>query len=1830
MDKHNRYMTKDAGRSIVLERQERISIEGNSHMLIKNTQTQVRELYRRDNRDSGHSLEPKKSSSLSDTRIMATRVQVDSLNKQIENEIGRLKYFRDYFLRPEEAKAAAAAAGGPNTTIASFQQQRQQINQTRRQNLNVTLNNNNNTTIDEAQIQDTNLTLSLKSPGATPRPEVTSRPRFRTLGVKRLSKQEKEMMDNMETTDAEVDSDEVSRERISGGCTFDHCSVYQHDYAQSGISPHLVLPVSSPLTSPSHYHGTNRCCCCVCQQGVTAGSSSPVSFQYSTRGSPYPHQSSLVPASAPVAAPQHYPNVQPYCMYSSPHPNYSRRVTDLNTEDFCRHWCRNILDSRSESHDRSSRTTTTRGSTRATTPRSRSVSRSPHTGKFDYHLKNKLKEAGVSDSSSLVHYKVQDYEKITKVTLRKQSPAVHHRMTKRSDNEQMLIKDYVPAKTHADGKDPATNKSKSGTYNKYLNVYEKDHHRSLESSSPLDSPNVESTPTYTKIQERSPTPTIRTYGPTKGQPPTQSKESRSSRDSSNSSKLPLSTRRPAYQSHQSGYKGPAKMDDTTLDSAQRTKNVSPSIPSAPKQEYRQSIDKTSKVQSESESTQRTKGIPSPYAPKQEHRQSIDKTSKVQSESESTQRAKRLPSPTGRQEYRQSIDKTSRLQSESDSAQRTKRLPTPTGRQEYRQSIDKTSKVQSESESTQRTKRLPSPTGRQEYRQSIDKTSKVQSESESAQRTKRLPSPTGRQEYRQSIDKTSKVQSESESTQRTKRLPSPTGRQEYRQSIDKTSKVQSESESTQRTKRPPSPTGRQEYRQSIDKTSKVQSESESAQRTKRLPSPTGRQEYRQSIDKTSKVQSESESTQRTKGIPSPSAPKQKYRQSIDKTYNAHSESDSSQRIKRVPSPTPSAAHQEYRSSIDKVHGLNPQDLAGQRSRNEVVPKEHPSDQRLQDDQNNGKKEKDTMEPKTKTDQKEIRSLDKEMEESTKLIENQPNAASTSAGYKSRIKETSPNALIDQHDNQPSQRSRDNTSNESMRKGTSPSRPDYSQNKRDSYDNSREMQPPVFERSRDKDSDSGFGRFSDSGNQPQTNYNRQPTAQIKTDPSDGRWGIDGGHRLSLASKQISGIPQKRMNLAEGEVASTTSICRTWSQRKVSIKSPEQEGGPYLRRETQRYNKECVRYITTDIGPDAKISQASIKSREFSFSTQGTQTLNKKPSMSDLDSPYAHQDGRLSGTITPTIPKKLEERLTQTEILSLEERPTQTELPEANREERRTQTEPNERHERLTQTDLLTRDRHERLTQTELQEIPQNEAKDQTTKGHLKEVSSSPKNVSGDKFGYSGSTPQKRNLQSSASPRQSKQIEEAQIYQPPRAQQTKDSNASNRQQAKPEQSPLQSPQRRASISYYNKNGPASSTKGQKPLPTASTQNQHPSFRNSSQYGEERAGYSQADYQAKSRHLANHGVHQVPTQHDLTSKQPRAVTQSQLERSRNGFGAYIADPKEIICQQYDEDLQSGEITYKQAVPGSNRYPNDQNSSNRSRCDQLNYARQSRESPANPMQRSKPQSYVNSYEWCGGATYEKHANTERCTTFSRSAMQRSIDSNEGILPSETGEPCYSYIDDDDNYNERQQMGPTSQAPSSSCYQQQPQQAYNPQEEDIYSQYHKPNSDQDNVIPMPISAYTRHSRHHQHQDVADLRRAQGMPRDSCLNTNKCVADKRSRTVKFNDQNDQICPVERQRSSIDWEKAYQSGLLLDKMHVAQLNEPPADDEDVSETCRSSSSNNTDVTCVDSTCEDEYVTCDEELSDDFLKNLPPFQGCPCMLQTYINLASIRSDNTCFTTH
>ncbi|XP_023033451.1 uncharacterized protein LOC6645771 isoform X1 [Drosophila willistoni] len=1769
MDKHNRYMTKDGGRSIVLERQQRISIESNSHMLIKNTQTQVRELYRRDNRESGHSLEPKKSSSLSDTRIMATRDQVDSLNRQIENEIGRLKYFRDYFLRPE---VKAAAAGGPNAIRASIQQQRQQFNQICRQNLNATRNNNtdNNTTIDEAQLQYTDPIFSLNIPGATPRPEVPSKPRFRTLGVKPLSKEEKEMIDTMETTDAtDIDSDEVSRERISGGCTFSHCSVYQDDYSQSGISPHLVLPISSPLTSPSHYHGTNRCCCCKCQQGQTAGSSSPVSFRYSTGESPYHHQSPLAPAAAVVAAPQHYPNVQPYYMCSSPHPNYSRRVTDLNTEDFCRHWCRNMLDSRSASHDRSSRTTTTRGSTRATSPRSRSVSRSPSAGKgrFDYHLKNKLKEAGVSDSSSLAHYKVQNYEKITKVTLRKQSPAADHKMSKRSDNEQMHIKDYVPAKTPPDGKDAATNKKKTGTYNKYMTVYEKDHNKSLESSSPLDSPNVESTPTYTKIQGKSPTPTIRTYGPTKAKPQTQSNESNSSRDSSKSSKLPLSTRRLAYQPHQAGYK---KMDDKTSDSAQRTKDVTPSIPSAPKQEYRQSIDKTSKFQSESDSAQRSKRITSPSTPKPENRQWIDKTSKVQSESDSAKQTKRIPPPSApKQEYRHSIDKTSKVQSESDSAQRTKRLPSPTGKQEYRQSIDKTSKFQSESDSAQRSKRITSPsTPKQEYRQSIDKTSKVQSESDSAERTKRLSSPTGKQEYRQSIDKTSKVQSESESAQRAKRIPPPSA-------------------------------PKQEYRHSIDKTSKVQSESDSAERTKRLPPPKGQHEYRQSIDKTSKVQSESDSAKQTKRIPFPSAPNQEYRQSIDKTYNAHSESDSSQRTKRVPSPIPSAANQEYQAA---------EDLAGERSRNEVVPKENQVDQsqRLPDDQSNGKKEKEAIEPKIGTDQNEIRSLDEGKEESTKFIENHPQGATTSAAYKSPIKESSPDALRDKHDDQPSRRLRDNTSNESMREGTSPSRPDYSQNMRDSYDDGRQMQRqrPVFEHSRDKDSDSGLERYSDSGNQPQTNYNRQPMAQTKTDPNDGRWGIEGGHRLSLASKPISGIPEKRMELATGEVASTTSICRTWSQRSVSIKRPEQEGGSYLRRETQRFNKECVRYITTDIGPDAKISQTSTKKREFS-STQGTQTLHKKPSILELDSPYPQQDGRLSGTITPAIPKKLEERLTQTEILSREERPTQTELLEANREERRTQTEPNERHERLTQTDLLTRDRHERLTQTELQEMPQNEVRAQTTNGPP-----TPKNVSGDKSG--SSTPRKRNLQSSASPRQSKQIEKP--HQLPKGQQTKDSN---QQQGRPEQSLLQGPQRRASMSYYNMNGP-----GQKPLHTASSQNQQPaSSRNYSQYGKERASYSQAESQAKSRQLAVHGVHQVPTQHDLNPEQPRAATRPQLERRiRNDFGRQIADPEEIICQQYDrEDLQS-----RHAVPGSNRYPNDQIPSNRSRRDQLNNSFQSGEPSTNTMQRSMPQSYVNSYEWCGGSTYEKNANSERCTTFSRSAMQRSIDSNDDILPSETDEPCCSYIDNDDgddDYNGRQQMALISQAPSTSYCQQQAQEAYNLQEEDIYSQYPMHNSVQDDVITMPISAYTRHSRTHQHQDMADLRRAQGLPRDSCINSNKMVADKRSRTVKFNDQNDEICPAERQRSSIDWEKAYQNGLVLDKMNLAQLNESPADDEDAMQTFRSSSSNNTDVTCIDSNCEDEYVTCDEE--DDFMKNLPPFQGCPCMLETYYHLASIRSD-------
>ncbi|KAH8380325.1 hypothetical protein KR009_010010 [Drosophila setifemur] len=111
-----------------------------------------------------------------------------------------------------------------------------------------------------------------------------------------------------------------------------------------------------------------------------------------------------------------------------------------------------------------------------------------------------------------------------------------------------------------------------------------------------------------------------------------------------------------------------------------------------------------------------------------------------------------------------------------------------------------------------------------------------------------------------------------------------------------------------------------------------------------------------------------------------------------------------------------------------------------------------------------------------------------------------------------------------------------------------------------------------------------------------------------------------------------------------------------------------------------------------------------------------------------------------------------------------------------------------------------------------------------------------------------------------------------------------------------------------------------------------------------------------------------------------------------------------------------------------------------------------------------------------------------------------------------------------------------------------------------------------------------------------------------------VCEKRTRTVTFEDElgdlNKKERIEERCRSRIDWERAAKFH-LVDRGDVQY----PEDDS----TWRSSSS--ADQTCNESNFEDDYASCDEMRTQRNPKrSLPPFEACPCMYQTYLNLTAM----------
>ncbi|XP_043650844.1 uncharacterized protein LOC122618457 isoform X2 [Drosophila teissieri] len=111
--------------SYLLKRQERVSIEGHQRTYIRNTQTKVRELYRRPlDRVSGSTAtkKPKSESSSSFEKIEQTRQKVESLNQRIGNELYKLGLFRNHFLEVKDAMSRSASPEKANVKNMTWSQ----------------------------------------------------------------------------------------------------------------------------------------------------------------------------------------------------------------------------------------------------------------------------------------------------------------------------------------------------------------------------------------------------------------------------------------------------------------------------------------------------------------------------------------------------------------------------------------------------------------------------------------------------------------------------------------------------------------------------------------------------------------------------------------------------------------------------------------------------------------------------------------------------------------------------------------------------------------------------------------------------------------------------------------------------------------------------------------------------------------------------------------------------------------------------------------------------------------------------------------------------------------------------------------------------------------------------------------------------------------------------------------------------------------------------------------------------------------------------------------------------------------------------------------------------------------------------------------------------------------------------------------------------------------------------------------------------------------------------------------------------------------------------
>ncbi|XP_034104616.1 uncharacterized protein LOC117568246 [Drosophila albomicans] len=307
-----------AGHSYYVECKEHVSIKGRGSVLIKNTQTQVRELYKRHVAIAPE--EPSTSSCCS--KILDTSQKMRNLNDKIETEIGKLKTFRDRFLKkkdiqiekkPESVKKPRVEIQKPRKELPSpnKSKNKQFPGKSRQLAIEAPIKQKAK---EERQRKDTSISSNkqVKKIEHSSGNSVHSKPYFCTISslssspTLNNSKEEKTMEEPVKLQELPQDS-----ERIEGGCSlvynaddFSPCSTYQSDY-----NP---IP-ASPSSYPYHCQVTSYPC-----------------YDYTSAVyDPY------LSNQCPMDAVYHCSPTLPLYDNCSPS-DYSRRTTDLQCDDYLR------------------------------------------------------------------------------------------------------------------------------------------------------------------------------------------------------------------------------------------------------------------------------------------------------------------------------------------------------------------------------------------------------------------------------------------------------------------------------------------------------------------------------------------------------------------------------------------------------------------------------------------------------------------------------------------------------------------------------------------------------------------------------------------------------------------------------------------------------------------------------------------------------------------------------------------------------------------------------------------------------------------------------------------------------------------------------------------------------------------------------------------------------------------------------------------------------------------------------------------------------------------------------------------------------------------------------------------------------------------------------------------------------------------------------------------------------------------------------------------------------------------------------------------------------